>query len=51
MRCDGLLDYARVRYGGPYLDGQVDTVSALIRILPVMATLIIYWTIYFQVGT
>jgi len=51
MRCDGLLDYARVRYGGPYLDGQVDTVSALIRILPVMATLIIYWTIYFQMQT
>ena len=50
IRCGGLLDYARVRYGGPYLDGQVDTVLSLARIVPILATLIIYWVIYFQVG-
>ena len=49
-RCFGLLDYARVRYGGPYLDGQVDTVLSLARIVPILATLIIYWVVYFQVG-
>ena len=45
----GWLDYARVRYGGPYQDGQVDTVLSLMRILPIMATMILYWTVYFQV--
>ena len=50
-RVDGMgwLDYARVRYGGPYLNGQVDTVVALLRILPIMATMIMYWTVYSQV--
>jgi len=48
IRCGGLLDYARVRYGGSYLDGQVDTVLSLARIVPILATLIIYWVIYFQ---
>ena len=46
----GWLDYARVRYGGPYLDGQVDTVFALIRLLPIIACMIIYWTVYLQVS-
>ena len=45
------LDYARVRFGGPYLNGQVDTVFALLKILPIFATMILYWTVNFQVPT
>ncbi len=46
----GWLDYARIRYGGRYSDGQVDTLISLLRILPIFATMILYWTVYNQVG-
>ena len=46
----GWLDYARVSYGGRYTDGQVNTVISLCRILPIFATMILYWTVYFQVS-
>ena len=45
----GWLDYGRVKYGGRFSNGQVDTVMSLLRILPIFGTMIIFWTIYFQV--
>ena len=46
----GLLDYARTTFGGRFTNGQVDAVVSLCRIVPIFATLILYWTVYRQVN-
>lgn len=43
------LDYAMMKYGGSYLDIDVEEVKTVSRIMLIFATLIPYWTIYFQV--
>ena len=43
------LDYAMMKYGGSYLDTDVEEVKTIARIMLIFATLVPYWTIYFQV--
>ena len=43
------LDNAKNTYGGKYTEAKVEDVKILLRILPVFALFIVYWTIYSQV--
>mgnify|MGYP001794221017 CR=1 FL=1 len=43
------LDRAMIKYGGSYLDTEVEDVKSLGKILIIFVVLIPYWTIYFQV--
>ena len=43
------LDRAMMKYGGSYLDTDVEEVKTIGRILVIFAILIPYWAIYFQV--
>lgn len=43
------LDYAMMKYGGSYLDTDVEEVKTIARVMLIFATLVPYWTIYFQV--
>ena len=45
------LDYAMMKYGGSYLDTDVEEVKTIARIMLIFVTLVPYWTIYFQVCT
>jgi hypothetical protein len=44
-----IFDKAKKRYGGKYDDETVESVKAVLRVLPVFATIILYWAIYSQV--
>jgi len=46
---DSRLDCAKVKYGGKYLDSDVDDVKVLISLLPTLLFLIIYCSCYYQV--
>lgn len=43
------LDHAMMKYGGTYLDTDVEEVKTIGRIMIIFAIFIPYWTIYFQV--
>ena len=43
------LDRAMMKYGGSYLDTDVEEVKTVSKILAIFVILIPYWTIYFQV--
>lgn len=43
------LDRAMMKYGGSYLDTDVEEVKTIGRIIVIFAILIPYWAIYFQV--
>ena len=43
------LDYAMMKYGGSYLDTDVEEVKTFGRVVVIFAILIPYWAIYFQV--
>ena len=45
------LDHAMMKYGGTYLDTDVEEVKTIGRIMIIFAIFIPYWTIYFQVIT
>lgn len=45
------LDYAMMKYGGSYLDTDVEEVKTIARIMLIFATLVPYWTIYFQMNS
>ena len=56
--CPGLEDYlprkswldrAMIKYGGSYLDSEVEEVKILGKIIVVFLVLIPYWSIYYQV--
>lgn len=44
------LDYARIRFGGRFIDRIVTDVKSLQRVIVVFLLLIPYWLIYYQVG-
>ena len=43
------LDRAMMKYGGSYLDTDVEEVKIVSKILAIFVIIIPYWTIYFQV--
>ena len=43
------LDRAMMKYGGSYLDTDVEEVKTVGKIMVVFVILIPYWAIYFQV--
>lgn len=43
------LDNAKIRFGGPLDDDQVEDVKSLRAILILFALLVPYWIVYFQV--
>jgi len=43
------LDRAMMKYGGSYLDTDVEEVKTIGRIMIIFAILVPYWAIYFQV--
>ena len=43
------LDHAMMKYGGSYLDSDVEEVKTIGKILIIFAVLVPYWTIYSQV--
>ena len=44
------ISYANLKYGGSYLDWEVEEVRLLLRVIPVFLVLIPYWSIYSQVS-
>ena len=46
---DGRLDRAKIKYGGRFLDSDVDDVKVLVSLLPTLLFLIIYCSCYYQV--
>ena len=38
------LDYAMMKYGGSYLDTDVEEVKTIARVMLIFATLVPYWT-------
>jgi len=45
------LDRAMVKYGGSYLDTDVEEVKTVSKIMAIFVILIPYWAIYFQVSS
>ncbi|CAH3103500.1 unnamed protein product [Porites lobata] len=45
------LDHAMMKYGGTYLDTDVEEVKTIGRIMIIFAIFIPYWTIYFQMNS
>ena len=45
------LDRAMIKYGGSYLDTDVEEVKTVAKIVAVFVILIPYWAIYFQVSS
>ena len=45
-----LLDYAHVMFGGSYSTDQIDIVRCFGRMTLIFLTLVMYWTVYFQVS-
>ena len=43
------LDRAMMKYGGSYLDTDVEEVKTILKIMAIFAIQIPYWVIYFQV--
>eukprot|EP00111_Clytia_hemisphaerica_P021778 TCONS_00064039-protein len=43
-----LLEYGHIMFGGSYSTDQIDIVRSFSRILLIFMTLLVYWTIYFQ---
>ena len=43
------LDRAMMKYGGSYLDTDVEEVKTVSKIMTIFLIIIPYWTIYFQV--
>lgn len=43
------LDRAMMKYGGSYLDTDVEEVKIVSKILAIFVIIIPYWAIYFQV--
>lgn len=43
------LDRAMMKYGGSFLDTEVEEVKTILKIMVIFAILIPYWVIYFQV--
>lgn len=43
------LDRAMMKYGGSFLDTDVEEVKTILKIMVIFAILIPYWVIYFQV--
>ena len=46
---DGRLDRAKIKYGGKFLDSDVDDVKVLVSLFPTLLFLIIYCSCYYQV--
>ncbi|KAL8604549.1 hypothetical protein ACOMHN_015833 [Nucella lapillus] len=46
-----VFDRALTRYGGSFDEQTVESVKAVLRILPVFLTVIMYWAIYIQMTT
>lgn len=46
---DGRLDRAKIKYGGRFLDSDVDDVKVLSSLLPTLLFLVIYCACYYQV--
>ena len=46
---DGRLDRAKIKYGGRFLDSDVDDVKVLSSLLPTLLFLVIYCSCYYQV--
>ncbi|XP_046841582.1 solute carrier family 15 member 4-like isoform X2 [Xenia sp. Carnegie-2017] len=44
------LDYARIKYGGSYLDWEVDEVQFLVMVIPVLVVLLPFAIIYSQMN-
>lgn len=51
MPIKSCLDHAMMKYGGSYLDTDVEEVKTITKIVLIFATLIPYWTIYFQMNS
>ncbi|PFX24403.1 Solute carrier family 15 member 4 [Stylophora pistillata] len=45
------MDGAKIRFGGSFGDAQVEDVKALLRVVPVFITFIVYFVIFSQMGT
>ncbi|XP_076446957.1 solute carrier family 15 member 4-like [Babylonia areolata] len=45
------FDPARARYGGSFDDHTVESVKAVLRVLPVFLTIVMYWAVYNQMST
>jgi len=43
------LDYAKVRHGGSFHESTVDEIKVVGKIVLVFASLVPYWTVYYQV--
>jgi len=50
IKGESWLDRAKDSRGGQFTSAQVEDVKALLRIMPVFAMFIIYWTLYSQVS-
>lgn len=46
-----IFDRARTKYGGSFDDETVESVKAVLRVIPVFLTIIMYWAIYIQMTT
>ncbi|XP_072051177.1 LOW QUALITY PROTEIN: solute carrier family 15 member 4-like [Amphiura filiformis] len=48
---DSCIDRVKESYGGKFPDKTVEEVKSLGRIMPIFATIVLYWTVYFQMST
>ena len=44
------LDRAKMSFGGSYNVWEVENVKKVYRLLPIFATFVLYYTVYFQVS-
>ncbi|KXJ17626.1 Solute carrier family 15 member 4 [Exaiptasia diaphana] len=51
IKGESWLDRAKETRGGHFSNGEVEDVKALLRIIPIFAMFIIYWTLYSQMQT
>ena len=49
-KIESCIDRVKTSHGGKFPDQTVEDVKSLGRIMPVLATLIFYWTVNFQVN-